>query len=163
MRPPGSSPVCGLGVAAISAGALRLVGGEEHGGLQPFPPVPQHGRPESPPGKLLRPLTSRCRCGSLEVGSPGPGGHPDCSPVEDTPPSRGVVPWSCLLPACVGCPLPPGPGISSESCPASSQCLAFIKRRILVLVSSIYTAKGARMHFCSSFSRAAGLGQPFHI
>lgn len=133
------------------------------GACNRFPLSPSTGDLSPLQGRLLRPLTSRCGCGSLEVGSPGPGGHPDHSPVEDTPPSRGVMPWSCLLPACMGCPLPPGPGISSESCPTSSQCLAFIKRRILVLVLSVHTAKGARMHFCYSFSRAAGLGQPFHI
>ena len=112
------------------------------------PPPPGMGDLGPLQGRLPRPLMSRCGCGSLEVVSLGPGGRPDCSPMEDTPPSRGVVPRSCLWPACVGCPLPPGSGISSESSPASSQCLAFIKRRTLILVSSVYTAKGARMHFC---------------
>ena len=116
-------------------------------GLQPFPLLPQHGDLGPLQGRLLRPLTSSCGYGSLEVVSPGPGGCPDHSPVEDTPPSRGVVPRSCLWPACVGCPLLPGLGISSESSPASSQCLAFIKQRTLILVSSVHTAKGARMYF----------------
>ena len=90
--------------------------------VSPPPPV---WRPGSPPGQAAETTHEQLRCGSLEVVSPGPGGRPDCSPVEDTPPSRGV-PRPCLWLACVGSPLPPGPGISSESSPASSQRLAFI-------------------------------------
>ena len=61
------------------------------GACNRFPLSPSTGDLSPLQGRLLRPLTSRCGCGSLEVGSPGPGGHPDHSPVEDTPPSRGVM------------------------------------------------------------------------
>lgn len=133
----GSSPVCGWGAAAVSAGVLRLLGGDEHGACNQFPTSPSVGDLSPLLGRLLTPLTSRCGCGSLEVVSLGPGGHPNRSPVEDAA-SPGVVPRSHLLPALVGRPLPPGPDISSESSPASSWCLAFIKRRTLILVSSVY-------------------------
>ena len=101
-------------------------------------PPPPAWRPGSPPGQAAETTHEQLRCGSLEVVSPGPRGRPDRSPVEDAA-SPGVVPRSRLLLARVGRPLPPGPGISSESSPASSWCLAFIKRRTLTLVSSIYT------------------------
>lgn len=116
-------------------------------GLQPFPLLPQHGDLGPLQGRLLRPLTSSCGAGPWRWSARGRVAAQTAAlwrthllPVVSCPgPACGQPAWEAL---CLQ-----GRALLQNLPPRLLSVWLLFKQRTLILVSSVYTAKGARMYF----------------